>query len=88
MIMGPSKTIAKGDIEEQRMLQSRHIVREYDYFTYKTLKDAREAFEKDFIIRKLQENDWNISKTSDTIAIERSNLHKKIKSYGITETRP
>ncbi len=88
MIMGPSKTIAKGDIEEQRMLQSRHIVREYDYFTYKTLKDAREAFEKDFIIRKLQDNDWNISKTSDTIAIERSNLHKKIKAYGITEARP
>ena len=41
-------------------------------------------FEKDFIIRKLQENNWNISKTSEVMDIERSNLHRKIKAYDIT----
>ncbi|HYS44197.1 MAG TPA: sigma-54 dependent transcriptional regulator [Geobacteraceae bacterium] len=48
-----------------------------------SLREAREEFEKDFIIQKLEENDWNISKTADAIELERSNLHRKIKSYGI-----
>lgn len=48
-----------------------------------SLREAREEFEKEFIIQKLEENDWNISKTAETIELERSNLHRKIKSYGI-----
>ena len=46
-------------------------------------KDAKECFEREFIRNKLAENGWNISKTAEAIAIERSNLHRKIKSYGI-----
>jgi two-component system nitrogen regulation response regulator NtrX len=48
-----------------------------------SLRMAREEFEKEFIIQKLEENDWNISKTAEAIELERSNLHRKIKSYGI-----
>jgi len=48
-----------------------------------SLREAREEFEKEFIIQKLEENDWNVSKTADAIELERSNLHRKIKSYGI-----
>ena len=48
-----------------------------------TLRGAREEFEKEFIIQKLEENDWNISATADLIELERSNLQRKIKSYGI-----
>ena len=48
-----------------------------------TLREAREEFEKEFILQKLEENDWNISKTAEAIELERSNLHRKIKSYGI-----
>ena len=54
-----------------------------DYFVFKTLKDARDTFEKDYIIKKLEENNWNISKTSEALDIERSNLHRKIKTYEI-----
>lgn len=54
-----------------------------DYFSFKTLKEARDSFEKDFIIKKLEENNWNISKTAEILDIERSNLHRKIKAYGI-----
>ncbi|MHB8846068.1 MAG: sigma-54-dependent transcriptional regulator [Nitrospirota bacterium] len=50
---------------------------------YATLKEARAAFEKEFIIRKLKENNGNISKTADEIDVERSNLHRKIKALGI-----
>ncbi len=46
-------------------------------------KEAKEEFEKEFILQKLEENDWNISRTAEAIDIERSNLHRKIKSFGI-----
>jgi len=44
---------------------------------------ARDQFEKAFITQKLQENNWNVSKTAEVIDIERSNLHRKIKAYDI-----
>lgn len=49
----------------------------------KSLRDARGEFEREFIIKTLKENDWNISKAAQILGIERSYLHKKIKSYGI-----
>jgi two-component system nitrogen regulation response regulator NtrX len=48
-----------------------------------TLREAREEFEREYLIQKLEENDWNISRTAELIELERSNLHRKIKSYGI-----
>lgn len=51
--------------------------------TADTLREAREEFEKEFLLRKLEENDWNVSRTAEAIDVERSNLHRKIKSYGI-----
>ncbi len=54
-----------------------------DYFSFKILREARESFEKDFITKKLEENNWNISKTAEILDVERSNLHRKIKAYDI-----
>jgi len=54
-----------------------------DYFSFDTLREARDAFERDFIARKLEENNWNISKTAEILDIERSNLHRKIKTFEI-----
>jgi two-component system nitrogen regulation response regulator NtrX len=48
-----------------------------------TLKEARAAFEREYITRKLRENNGNVSKTADAINVERSNLHRKIKALGI-----
>ncbi len=76
VIMTPTETIDTKYIpafKESRM----------DYYSYKTLREAREQFEKDFILKKLQDNNWNISKTSEELEIERSNLHRKIKSLSI-----
>ena len=50
---------------------------------YATLREARAAFEKEFLTRKLRENHGNVSKTADEIDVERSNLHRKIKALGI-----
>jgi two-component system nitrogen regulation response regulator NtrX len=56
---------------------------EFSFFDFDLLRDARREFEKRFIMKKLSENDENISKTAEMIGIERSNLHRKIKSYEI-----
>ncbi|MDH4161513.1 MAG: sigma-54 dependent transcriptional regulator [Nitrospirota bacterium] len=53
------------------------------YTGYATLKEARAAFEKEYITRKLKENNGNVSKTADEIDVERSNLHRKIKALNI-----
>jgi len=50
---------------------------------HSTLKDARAEFEREFITHKLKENGGNVSKTADAIGVERSNLHRKIKAFGI-----
>lgn len=47
------------------------------------LKSAKNNFEKTFLLKKLRENSWNISKTAEAIGLERSNLHRKIKAYNI-----
>jgi len=48
-----------------------------------TLKEAKSDFERLFILDKLQENQWNVSKTAEAIGIERSNLHRKLRTYQI-----
>lgn len=50
---------------------------------YDSLRDARNAFERDYIAIRLRENGWNISKTADDLKIERSHLHRKIKSLKV-----
>lgn len=54
-----------------------------DGATANSLREAREGFEREFILQKLEEFGWNISKTAEAIELERSNLHRKIRSYGI-----
>lgn len=77
VIMTPSAVVTARDF----FLPGKH--RRSDCFTCRTLKEARESFERDFISKKLDEYNWNISKTAEMLDIERSNLHRKIKTYNI-----
>jgi len=52
-------------------------------FKIDSLKEAKNEFEKLFIVNKLKEFGGNISQTAEAINVERSYLHKKIKMYGI-----
>lgn len=54
-----------------------------EHFKFEKLRDARAEFEKDFILKKLEENEGNVSKTAEVIGLERSHLHRKMKTYGI-----
>jgi DNA-binding NtrC family response regulator len=48
-----------------------------------TLREYREAAERNYIVDTLKELEWNISKAAVTLGVERTNLHKKIRAYGI-----
>ena len=47
------------------------------------LKEAREKFEKDYLTSQLKKNKGNISKTAEFVGMERSALHRKLKTLGI-----
>ncbi len=82
VIMIPGTVIEAKDVPSPIREQPKAPA-EFSFFSYDLLKEARREFEKRFILKKLTENDENISKTAEGIGIERSNLHRKIKSYGI-----
>ena len=48
-----------------------------------TLHEARAQYEREFIISKLKENNWNVSQTARLLGLERSYLYRKMKTYGI-----
>lgn len=78
-ILSKTETIDSLDFEEIEPLEAQELFS----FGDKTLRAARAVFEKHFILKMLSENGGNISKTAQTIGVERSHLHKKMKSYGI-----
>jgi len=81
VIMVPSDNIAKEDIE--MILQAKEIKQEDIYLDFPSLKKAKEYFERKYILKKLQDNKYNISLTARKLKIERSNLHRKLRSFGI-----
>lgn len=50
----------------------------------KSLKEVKEEVEREYISYMLEKNEWNISKASRDLGIERTNLHKKINYYSIS----
>jgi two-component system, NtrC family, nitrogen regulation response regulator NtrX len=52
-----------------------------------SLHDARERFERDYILRALTAQQGNISRTADALGVERSNLYRKMRAFGIVPTR-
>ncbi len=51
------------------------------------LLDARDRFERDYILRALAAQQWNISRTADVLGVERSNLYRKMRAFGIAPAR-
>ena len=57
--------------------QSRHIMS-------LPLRDARECFERDYLVAQIERFSGNISRTAEFVGMERSALHRKMKSLGIS----
>jgi two-component system, NtrC family, nitrogen regulation response regulator NtrX len=49
-----------------------------------TLKEARDNFERAYILAELRAHDWNMTRTAERLGIERSHLYRKVKTYKIT----
>jgi two-component system nitrogen regulation response regulator NtrX len=54
-------------------------------FMVNDFKEARKIFEREFLRARLKENNGNISQTAEEIGLERSHLHKKVKSLGVED---
>jgi two-component system nitrogen regulation response regulator NtrX len=52
-----------------------------------TLHEARDRFERDLILRTLAEQQGNMSRTADVLGVERSNLYRKMRAFGIAPAR-
>jgi len=52
-----------------------------------TLHEARDRFERDLILRTLAEQQGNMSRTAEALGVERSNLYRKMKAFGIAPSR-
>ncbi|MEE9230883.1 MAG: sigma-54 dependent transcriptional regulator [Acidobacteriota bacterium] len=52
-----------------------------------SLREGKERFERELIQRTLEDNSWNITRAARVLKLERSHLHRKIKSYGINIPR-
>jgi len=50
---------------------------------FSTLHQARAAYERDYILKKLNENHGNVSRTAEVLGLERSHLYRKMKTLGI-----
>ncbi len=82
IIMSDSDTIKKTAIEKD---ETQKFSSEFEKMVNSdiSLHDFQDESEKIFIIRKLDENNWNISKTAEALNIQRSHLYTKIKQYNI-----
>jgi two-component system nitrogen regulation response regulator NtrX len=50
---------------------------------FSTLHQARAAYERDYILKKLDDNHGNVSRTAEVLGLERSHLYRKMKTLGI-----
>ncbi len=95
VIMVPHQTITGKNLREDlRTMQAAALLREdekdlSDHMQAEMdLKEARDTFEKKLIIHRLQLYHWNVTQTAESLGIERSNLHRKIKQLGIQNPPP
>jgi two-component system nitrogen regulation response regulator NtrX len=79
IILTPSDEITAKDIPSLNIKEESEPAFGAQAAAGDSLKDAKMDFERQFILKKLEENEGNISKTADAIGLERSNLHKKLK---------
>jgi two-component system nitrogen regulation response regulator NtrX len=88
LIMTPGDTIDVDDLREVVRVEKQAPAAEAassPHIAPGTLKEFKESAERKFLVEKLREHAWNISKTAEVIGTPRSNLYKKLEQYAITE---
>jgi two-component system nitrogen regulation response regulator NtrX len=84
MIMVPGDTIMPSDLS---FLDGAGHIEDGERGPAVPLHEAREAFEREYILRALAAQQGNISRTADVLGVERSNLYRKMRAFGIAPSR-
>jgi len=87
MIMVPGERVTSRDLLFLDQSASPTVAVEADSSTIMPLHDARDDFERQYILRALAAQQGNISRTADVLGVERSNLYRKMRSFGIAPRR-
>jgi two-component system nitrogen regulation response regulator NtrX len=87
MIMVPGDTISAGDVSFLDQHASARVGAVESTGARVTLHEARERFERELILRTLAEQQGNMSKTAEALGVERSNLYRKMRAFGLTPSR-
>jgi two-component system nitrogen regulation response regulator NtrX len=85
LIMTPGDTIDVDDLRDVVRPDSKPSASDAERERPGTLREFKESAERAFLVEKLRENNWNISKTAEVIGTPRSNLYKKLEQYGISQ---
>jgi two-component system nitrogen regulation response regulator NtrX len=85
IIMTPGETIDVADLRDIVRIESKGPAPDNEKERPGTLREFKEVAERAFLVEKLREHHWNISKTAELIGTPRSNLYKKLEQYGISQ---
>ena len=86
VIMTPGKEIKAKHLRETLRSSCSSVKEQLDFESSEDLKSARDLFEKSYILKRLEELHWNVTQTAESLGIERSNLHRKMKQLGISSS--
>lgn len=56
-------------------------------YNFASYREGREAYERNYILRKLAECDGNVTRTAESLGIDRSHLYRRMKALGISDKR-
>ena len=87
MIMVPGERVTSRDLLFLDQGVSPGLAVEAGTSPIMPLHDARDDFERQYILRALAAQQGNISRTADVLGVERSNLYRKMRSFGIAPRR-
>jgi two-component system nitrogen regulation response regulator NtrX len=84
MIMVPGETIHLNDLS---FLDATALVDMEEVAPVAPLHEARDRFEREYILKALAAQHGNISRTAEVLGVERSNLYRKMRGFGIAPAR-
>jgi two-component system, NtrC family, nitrogen regulation response regulator NtrX len=87
MIMVPGEIISPADLSFLDPTALTRVAVPDPAGPRQSLHDARDQFERDLILRTLAEQQGNMSRTAEVLGVERSNLYRKMKAFGIAPSR-
>jgi two-component system nitrogen regulation response regulator NtrX len=84
VIMSGKESITASDLPPFGSAEGITMPARYNFTSY---REGREAYERNYILRKIAECEGNISRTAEALGIDRSHLYRRMKALGISEKR-